>query len=109
MIILFILCLTIASPGFPSQRPRHLPLLARGITDSHLNVTETNIKLYLTFYITLQYINHHHHHHQFYVCFSTLARVRRLNELAAAGTRKRLSLNEPAAGGTRKHLSLTTF
>src|SRR5260221_687970 len=45
---------------------------------------------------------HHHHHHQFYVCFSTLAWVRRLAELAEGGTRKRRSLNELAAGGTRK-------
>src|SRR5260221_356547 len=47
-----------------------------------------------------------YHHHQFYVCFSTLARVRRLNELAAGGTRKRRSLNELAAGGTQERRSL---
>ena len=46
------------------------------------------------------------HHHQFYVCFSTLERVRRLNELAAGGTRKRRSLQELAAGGTQERRSL---
>src|SRR5260221_1863071 len=42
---------SIASSGFPPQRPRHLLLLVRGVTDSHLNVTEIDVNLILHFYI----------------------------------------------------------
>src|SRR6266536_1618606 len=37
----------IASSGFPPQRPRHLLLLVRGVTDSHLNVTEIDVNFIL--------------------------------------------------------------
>src|SRR6266536_1726535 len=42
----------IASSGFPSQRPRHLLLLVRGVTDSHLNVTEIDVNFILHLHFT---------------------------------------------------------
>src|SRR5260221_8329839 len=42
----------IASSGFPPQRPRHLLLLVRGVTDSHLNVTEIDVNFILHLHFT---------------------------------------------------------